>query len=51
MEDFGDRHSLVHMKRRLVITAFAFGLLILALGGWLVQAVRLTPHLLATSAS
>jgi hypothetical protein len=39
------------MKRRLLITALAFGLLILALGGWLVQVVRLTPRLLAASAS
>jgi hypothetical protein len=39
------------MKRRLMITAFALGLLFLALGGWLVQAVRLTPRLLVASAS
>jgi hypothetical protein len=39
------------MKRRLVITAFAFGLLFLALAGWLVQVVRLAPRLLAVSAS
>jgi hypothetical protein len=39
------------MKRRLLITAFAVGVLILALVGWLVQAVRLTPRLLAPSAS
>jgi hypothetical protein len=39
------------MKRRLVITAFALGLLLLALAGWVVQAVRLAPRLLAVSAS
>jgi hypothetical protein len=39
------------MKRRLLITAFAFGVLFLALAGWLVQVVRLTPRLLAASAS
>jgi hypothetical protein len=39
------------MKRRLWLTAFAFGLLLLALGGWLVQAVRSTPRLLVASAS
>jgi hypothetical protein len=37
------------MKRRLLITAFAFGLLALALAGWLVQAVRSTPRLLLIS--
>jgi hypothetical protein len=50
-EDFGRPHGLVHMKRRLLITAFAFGLLFLALVGWLVQVVRLTPRLLVASAS
>jgi hypothetical protein len=39
------------MKRRLLITTFAFGLLFLALAGWLVQAVRLMPRLLVASAS
>jgi hypothetical protein len=39
------------MKRRLLITALAFGLLVLALAGWLVQAVRSTPRLRVTSAS
>jgi hypothetical protein len=39
------------MKRRLLITALAFGLLVLALGGWVVQVARLTPRLLAAPAS
>jgi hypothetical protein len=38
------------MKRRLLITTLAFGLLVLAVAGWLVQAVRLTPRLLLASA-
>jgi hypothetical protein len=50
-EDFSRHHSPVTMRRRLLITAFAFGLLLLALGGWLVQVARLTPRLLAASAS
>jgi hypothetical protein len=36
------------MNRRLLITVFALGLLILALGGWLVQAVRWPTRALAT---
>jgi hypothetical protein len=50
-EDFGRPHGLVNMKRRLLLTTLAFGLLFLALGGWLVQAVRWTPRLLLASAS
>jgi hypothetical protein len=37
------------MKHRLLITALAFGLLVLALGGWVVQVVRLTPRLPASA--
>jgi hypothetical protein len=36
------------MNRRLLITVLALGLLILALGGWLVQAVRRPTRALAT---
>jgi len=39
------------MERRLLITAFAIALLLLALGGWIVQAVRSTPRLLVSPAS
>ena len=37
------------MKRRLLFTSLALGLLALALGGWLVQGLRGTPRLLAVS--
>jgi hypothetical protein len=36
------------MKLHLILATFAFGVLILALGGWLVQGVRSTPRLLVT---
>jgi hypothetical protein len=41
--------SLADMKRRLLFTALAFGLLVLALGGWLVQGLRVTPRLLVAA--
>jgi hypothetical protein len=50
-EDFGRLQGLVNMKRRLLLTGLAFGVLFLALGGWLVQCVRLMPRLLVSSAS
>lgn len=50
MEDSGRLRRLVSMQERLVITTLAFGLLFLALGGWLVQALRWTPRLLVASA-
>jgi hypothetical protein len=36
------------MKLRLLFTTFAFGVLLLALGGWLVQGLRSTPRLLVS---
>jgi hypothetical protein len=50
MEDFGRVRSLVGMKRRLLFTMFAFGLLALAVGGWVVQGLRFAPRALATAA-
>jgi hypothetical protein len=50
-EDFGRLSGLVDMKRRLMITALALGVLLLALGGWLVQCARVMPRLLVASAS
>jgi hypothetical protein len=50
-EDLSPLKGLANMKRRLLITTFAFGLLFLAHAGWLVQAVRLMPRLLVASAS
>jgi len=37
------------MRRRLLFTTLAFGLLVLAVGGWLVQGLRWTPRLIAAS--
>ena len=50
MEDRDRVRSLVDMKRRLLFTTLAFGLLVLAVGGWLVQGLRWTPRLIAASA-
>ena len=41
--------SLVDMKRRLLFTVLAFGLIVLALGGWLVQGLRWTPRVLVAA--
>jgi hypothetical protein len=41
--------SLRDMKRRLLFTVLALGLLVLALGGWLVQGLRVTPRLLVAA--
>jgi hypothetical protein len=49
MEDAGRIRSLVVMKRRLLFTVLAVALLVLAVGGWLVQGIRLTPRLIAAS--
>jgi hypothetical protein len=37
------------MNRRLLIVSLALGLLVLALGGWLVQVLRWPPRTLVTS--
>jgi hypothetical protein len=47
-EDLGRVCVLVGMKLHLLVATFAFGVLLLALGGWLVQGLRSTPRLLAT---
>ena len=49
MEESALVRSLVDMKRRMLLTTLAFGLLVLAVGGWLVQGVRWTPRLIAAS--
>jgi hypothetical protein len=38
------------MKRRLLLTTLAFGLLVLAVGGWIVQGLRFAPRALLTAA-
>jgi hypothetical protein len=43
-EDFELLRSRVDMKVGLLMTAVAFGVLLLALGGWLVQGIRSTPR-------
>jgi hypothetical protein len=47
-EDLGRLRVLVGMKLHLLVATFAFGVLVLALGGWLVQGLRSTPRLLVT---
>ena len=47
-EDLGRVRVLVSMKLNLLVAIFAFGVLLLALGGWLVQGLRSTPRLLVT---
>ncbi|MDX6453920.1 MAG: hypothetical protein QOD48_27 [Gaiellaceae bacterium] len=47
-EDLGQTRVLVGMKLTLLVATFAFGVLLLALGGWLVQGLRSTPRLLVT---
>jgi hypothetical protein len=47
-EDSGRLRVLVGMKLHLIVATFAFGVLLLALGGWLVQGLRSTPRLLVT---
>ena len=47
-EDLGRAGVLVSMKLSLLVATVAFGVLILALGGWLVQGLRSTPRLLVT---
>jgi hypothetical protein len=47
-EDLGQARVLVGMKLTLLVATFAFGVLLLALGGWLVQGLRSTPRLLVT---
>ncbi len=37
------------MKRRLLLTLLALILLVLAVGGWLVQGLRTTPRLLVAA--
>ena len=49
MEDPKPLRSLVDMKRRMLFTTLAFGLVVLAVGGWVVQGLRWTPRLLAAS--
>ena len=49
MEDRGPVRSLVGMKRRMLFTTLALGLLVLAVAGWVVQGVRWTPRLIATA--
>ena len=49
MEERGRVPSLVDMKRRMLLISLAFGLVVLAVGGWLVQGLRWTPRLLAAS--
>jgi hypothetical protein len=49
MEETALVRSLVDMKRHMLFTTLAFGLLVLAVGGWLVQGVRWTPRLIAAS--
>ena len=46
MEDLEGLTRLVGMKLGLLLTTFAFGVVLLALGGWLVQGLRATPRLL-----
>ena len=38
----GARRTLCRMKRRFLLTSVFFGLLVLAVGGWIVQGVRWT---------
>jgi len=45
-EDLEGLTRLVSMKLGLLLTTFAFGVVLLALGGWLVQGLRATPRLL-----
>jgi hypothetical protein len=47
-EDLERLCVLVRMKLNLLVATFALGVLLLALGGWLVQGLRSTPRLLAT---
>ncbi len=47
-EDLELARVLVGMKLHLLVATFAFGVLLLALGGWLVQGLRSTPRLLVT---
>ena len=49
MEDPRPLRSLVDMKRRMLFTTLALGLLVLAVGGWLVQGLRVAPRLLVAS--
>jgi hypothetical protein len=50
MEDATPAPSLEGMKRRLLFTALAFGLIVLAVGGWIVQGLRWTPRALLAAA-
>jgi hypothetical protein len=45
-EDLERARVLVGMKLHLLVATLAFGVLLLALGGWLVQGLRSTPRLL-----
>jgi hypothetical protein len=47
-EDLERARVLVGMKLHLLVATLAFGVLLLALGGWLVQGLRSTPRLLVT---
>jgi hypothetical protein len=47
-EDLELAGVLVGMKLSLLLATVAFGVLLLALGGWLVQGLRSTPRLLVT---
>jgi hypothetical protein len=49
MEDRAPPRSLEGMKRRLLFTSLAFGLIVLAVGGWIVQGLRWTPRALLTA--
>jgi hypothetical protein len=50
MEESTPVSSLVCMKRRMLLTMLGLGLLVLAVGGWIVQGLRFAPRALATAA-
>jgi hypothetical protein len=51
MEDKAPSHSLVGMKRRALFFSLGLALLLLAVGGWLVQGLRYPPRRLAAAVS
>jgi|HubBroStandDraft_3_1064219.scaffolds.fasta_scaffold2485489_1 hypothetical protein len=49
MEERRRLRSLVAMKQRLLLTTLALGLLVLAVGGWILQGLRYAPRALLTA--
>jgi hypothetical protein len=49
MEENRPVSSLVGMKRRMLLTMLGLGLLVLAVGGWIVQGLRFAPRALVTA--